>query len=170
MVISLNNIRIPDYTFLEDENPFAFDAHPKKSIAKIATELNIALEAAIGGYKVLIRGIQSCKHNEERSKLVKEIMREGSDGRLENPETSGVLFAAPYEGLQTVEAILAGFHEFKPKCEERPQYPVDIWMIFDKSEFKNIEYIHPRHNTIARDKWQALDNTNNSLISLMIIN
>jgi hypothetical protein len=170
MDIPIKNIQIQTYAFPEDSNPFAFDALLKRPIDEIATELKVALEAIVGSHKVLIRGIQSGRHSEDRKILVRKIIKEGSDGYSEKQDGNGVLFAAPYEGLQTLEFILAGFHEFKPKCEERPQYPVDIWMIFDESAFKNIEYIHPRHNTKANDKWQIVDNTNNGLIGLVTIN
>jgi len=170
MDIPIKNVQIQAYIFPEDANPFAFDARPKRSMDEIAIGVKVALEVIAGSHKVLIRGIQSGKHSEDRKSLVEKIIQEGSDGYSEKQDGNGVLFAAPYEGLQTLEFILAGFHEFKPKCEERPHFPVDIWMLFDKSAFKNIEYAHPRHNTIANDKWQIIDNTNNGLIGLIAIN
>jgi hypothetical protein len=170
MGIHIKYIQIPTYTFPEDINPFAFDAQPKQSIAKIAHTVNDSIAEVANKRKLLIRGIQSSKHVEAREKLVKKIIDDGSDGYSETLNGHGVLFAAPYNGSQTIEFILAGFHEFKPKCEERPQYPVDVWMIFDESAYKNIEYIHPRHGTKANDKWQVVDNTNTGLIGLIVIN
>ncbi|MDZ7785558.1 MAG: hypothetical protein U5L95_00350 [Candidatus Saccharibacteria bacterium] len=63
------------------------------------------------------------------------------------------IYAAPFQ-KDVIKKILEGFHAYKPKCEERPQHPVDIWMIFDMNAYENIEYLHPRHKVVSRDKWE----------------
>ena len=79
------------------------------------------------------------------------------------------MYAAPFEAGIT-KKILEGFHKYKPKCEERPQYPVDIWMIYDKDSFDNIEYMHPRLKVMAKDKWKQKKANNKSLLKLIIVN
>lgn len=170
MNIPVKNIRIPSYIFREDTNPFAFDARSKKSLAKVAFAIKNAIEEVADKNKILIRGIQSGKHGTDREALVDKIIQEGADGYSEEVDGHGILFAAHYDGLQTIEFILAGFHEFKPKCEERPQYPIDVWMIFDESAFKNIKYVHPRHSTTANDKWQIVDLRDHGLHGVIVIN
>lgn len=166
----IKRVQIQGYVFPESVNPFAFDAQQKESLAEVAVAIDDAIQKIAKKNRVLIRGIQSGKHDGDREILVQKIIQEGTDGYSEEQDSHRVIFAAPYDGLRTIKFILSGFHEFKPKCEERPQYPVDIWMVFSESAFKNIEYIHPKHNTKANDKWQVLDEANIGLIGVIIIN
>ena len=171
MGIKFTSTAIDDYIFPKDSNSFAFDAKPQKTTKIIARKINDAIEKYFDNNNVLVRGIQSGKHKDiDRSELIKNISMTGSDGYSEELDGLGVIFATPYIGLITIETILSGFHEFKPKCEERPQYPVDIWMIFDKNVFNNIEYIHPGQNVKANDKWQIKNKSDNGLKGLLVIN
>ncbi len=56
--------------------------------------------------------------------------------------------------------ILEGFHLLKPKSLEKPQYPADIWMIYDPEKLENVEYLHQRYNVIARDGYLFKDKNN----------
>lgn len=162
-------IFVTEYQFPSDTNPFAFDAQSKNTVTAIAQAIVGSVEK-LAKDSSLIRGIQSGKHDLGRDELIESIIRNGSDGNSEIVNEKGVLFAAPYYGMQTIETILSGFHEFKPKCEERPQYPVDIWMIYNQAAFENITYLHARHNVIANDKWQMRKKEFSELMGIVIVN
>lgn len=164
--MNIRNISIPDYVFSGLSNPFAFDADEPKSLKPIAT----LLEGAIEGFdtdNILLRGVQSGHHKLTRDALIEKIQNNGSDIYDSNRD-EGVIHAAPYSAGM-VENLLAGFHVYKPKSEERPQYPVDIWMIFDRDAYNNVEYMHPRHHVLARDKWERKSGES-GLIGLVIVN
>ena len=94
-------------------------------------------------------------------------MLEGREYKnIENPDT---IFAATYEGEKSILRILEGFHKYKPRCEERPQYPVDIWLVFQAKAYENIEYLHPRHNVLARDKWRRINPSEAGLVKIISI-
>lgn len=169
MVPHIFKITVTEYAFPSNANPFAFDAQPKKPISEIAEAINDNVEKIVKG-DTLIRGIQSGKYDLNRDDLIDRIARSGSDAYSEIDNGREILFAAPYSGKQTLDTILSGFHEFKPKCEERPQYPVDIWMVFDQNAFENIKYVHPRHNVIANDKWQIKDRGFLGLQVIIVVN
>jgi len=165
--IPIKHIEIHEYVFNTDLNPFAWDAENQQPIDRIANAIDEALKQSFSMNGTIVRGVQSGHHELNRDDLVSSVISNGSDIYLNigNEE----IFAKEFTD-DALKSILSGFHVFKPKSEERPQYPVDVWMIFDKNTFENIEYLHPRHNTIARDKWRLKDSRNNGLRGILVIN
>lgn len=162
-------ISIPEYIFDTENNPYFFDESEPKSLEPIAEkiEANIRNNFAVGN--ILIRGIQSGHHTSiSKEKLVNAIMEDGNDIHNTESGDSVTLHAAPFGG-GVVTKILEAFHMYKPKGQERPQYPVDIWMIFNRDSYDNIEYLHPRHKVVARDKWR-LHKGEYGLLGLIDIN
>lgn len=165
--IPVKHIEIPEYVFDTDLNPFAWDSKNQQPINLIAQAINEALKQNFSMNGAIVRGIQSGHHELNRDELVGLIINNGSDSYKDTATRE--IFAKEFTD-GTLEAILSGFHVFKPKSEERPQYPVDVWIIFDQNAFENIEYLHPRHNTIARDKWRLKDSRNNGLQGVLTVN
>lgn len=159
-------VQLAVYSFDSSTNPFAWDAENQQSIEEIAAGIDKYLKSIFEMENTLVRGIQSDHHDIDREGLINRIIKNGSDSYEENGTSE--VFAAEY-GDNTIKTILSGFHVFKPKCEERPQHRVDIWIIFDKSAFENVEYIHPRHNTVAKDKWRLRDPSNSGLKGVLVI-
>ena len=172
MEILVKYIDIPDYQFDINTNPFAFDAKPQRLLTGVAKTINHAINTNFNTSDLLIRGIQSSQHLNiyTRDELIEIIKKEGSDFYSNDISEQDVIFAAPYESGASIESILAGFHIYKPKCEELPQYPVDIWMIFDAGAYENIEYIHPRHGVVAQDKWQLKKSGTAGLMGILVVN
>jgi hypothetical protein len=151
-------IAIPEYEYDIERNPFAFDTENPKDLASVAERLNTEIQSRFEGKNILVRGLQSGHFTLQRNQLIKSIVAHGGDhvfARNEEADTMYALDFTQWSSESTVLKTLEGFHKFKPKSEERPHYPVDIWMIFDAASYDNVEYLHPRHNVIARDKWQA---------------
>jgi hypothetical protein len=119
-------------------------------------------------HQMLIRGVQSAKHSIARKSLIYRVIESGSE--IADFEGLDTIFAAGYEGKSTVLHILEGFHSYKPKCRERPQFPVDMWFMFDVRKYENIKYLHPRYNVMAEDKWKRRDPKDPGLTGLIVIN
>jgi small GTP-binding protein len=150
-------LSIDKYAFIPSTNPFAFDTINRLPIDDIAADISKLIDSNFQGSQIIIRGIQSGKHSEKfnRDDLTEFIQQHGSDN-YENIDGDDIIFAAKYNGIESIQEILSGFHVYKPKCNEIPQYPVDIWMIFDLNAFENISYIHPRHNVVKSSLVNAL--------------
>jgi spore cortex formation protein SpoVR/YcgB (stage V sporulation) len=169
MDVSVIHIDIPSYQFNTGANPFAFDAKDQKSISLIANKIEEALQKNFDMRNVLVRGIQSGHHNMMRDSLIDRIVKNGSDIYDIGHDSKDYIHAALYtDGI--IEKLLDAFHAFKPKCEERPQYPVDIWMIFAAEKYSNIRYIHPRHKVLVGDRWKLKPAKSIGLSGILVIN
>lgn len=160
---------IPKYVFVGDSNPYAFNANSPKSLSEIASKIEHTIKDNLNTQNTLIRGIQSGYHKKiSRDELINLILKNGQDTYDDNADMSGIIHAVPFED-GVVEQILSGFHVYKPKCEELPQYPVDIWMVFDANAYENVEYIHPRHHVLTRDRWKLKPKTVDGLKGIFIV-
>lgn len=163
------NLTIPSYTFNQSENPYAFDNESPKSLKGVAQKIEKSIEDNFGHTTLLIRGVQAGHHRDiSKNDLVRLITKNGRDVYGDGGSVSSFIYAAPFEEGAILE-ILSGFHTYKPKCEEIPQNPVDIWMIFDLNSYKNIEYIHPRHNIVAKDCWEPKTKGDWGLLGVVVI-
>lgn len=157
-------IKIPEYVFNKEDNPYFFNASNPRPVSLIAGQIEKSISDNFDTNDILVRGVQFGRHNQlSKKEFIDSIIEIGSD-----INGDGTIHAAPFSD-DIVEKILEGFHVYKPKGEERPQYSVDIWMVFDKKVFKNVEYIHPRHHVVVRDKWE-LNRGTYGLLGLIIIN
>lgn len=168
------HLAIPEYKYDIKENPFAFDAEQPRDVAPIADRLNVEITERFEGKNILVRAVQCGHFTLQRHQLIKSIVAHGGDQVFRRGnEVSDTIYALgfePWTKESTVLKTLEGFHKFKPKSEERPHYPVDIWMIFDAENYENVEYLHPRHGVTARDKWQAKSPSNLGLQTVFVVN
>lgn len=166
----VKNIEIPEYVFNLADNPYKFNAKNPKSISEIAEKIEEAIKSSFDTNHVLVRGIQSGHHQKiDRDDLIALIQKNGQDTYDKDLYESDTIHATLFSE-NIIKNILMAFHVYKPKCEECPQYPVDIWMIFDASAYKNIEYMHPRHKVLARDKWELASINKSGLRGILVIN
>lgn len=171
MIIS---VKITGYTFSQDRNPFQWDATPRpQSVVPIASQLDATIVRYFAGKKILVRALQSSKRTISRDELLVCAARDGYD----KPHTDGTydFHAAeflPFTKTSSTKEMFEGFHKWKPKCEERPQLPLDFIMVFDAECYEAIEYIHPRHGTKANDRYRLRDGAERvlSLIAIILIN
>lgn len=160
-------LHLPEYQFSREYNPYIFDNVQRQSIEPVAKQIERAIVDNFETGNILVRGIQSGHHAEmTKQQLVDAISRNGSD-IFDNEAEKAIIHAAPYE-LGIITKILEGFHVYKPKCEEKPQYAVDVWMIFDRGAYENIEYMHPRHHVIVKDRWRQKSDTE-ALLGVIVI-
>ena len=168
------HILIPEYEYTTGGNPFAFDAKQPRDLASVAEKLNKEIRERFEGKNILVRAVQSGHFTLRRGQLVKSIVAHGGDHVFRRADkAAGDIYALgfkPWTSESTVLKTLEGFHKFKPKSEERPHYPVDIWMVFDAASYENVEYLHPRHQVITRDKWRAESPSESGLQTVFVIN
>jgi len=167
MKVTIKKIKIDKYSFGTNNNPYEYGSTAQPiALADIAQQISVEIDSITLG-NLIIRGMQSGKHDLSKEDLLQAIVKNGRE--YENTDEPNTVFAALYESKDTVQHILEGFHKYKPKSEERPQYPVDIWLIFDARAYENIGYLHPRHNVIARDKWKRVDPTKTGLLEVIVL-
>jgi len=148
MSIKPKYIACQDYRFSNNLN-----------LNKVASNIDSVLLENFRGQNIVLRGIQSEKHNLPKDELIQLIVETGSDRYdLDNSNEVKVsdkdidLFGLACKVIAPITLpILEGFHKYKPKSLERPQYRVDIWMIYDASKLENVEYSHSYYDAKARD-------------------
>lgn len=166
--IPVVRVVLPEYIFDTSTNPFAWNAENQQPLTKVAHNIANALQQHFDMTDTIIRGVQSAHHQMPRDELIDLIVKNGPDVH-NSPANNTEIFAQEF-GDQAVSEIIRGFHVFKPKCDERPQHPVDIWMVFDKNSFESIEYLHPRHGVLARDKWRPVSPDGHDPRAVLVVN
>lgn len=146
---------------------------------KVSQCIDSALIDLFANKKIVIRGIQSEKHNLPKEQLIQQIINTGSDRYgSENKNEVKVSdrpidlfgFACVAKSPMTL-SVLEGFHKWKPMCLERPKRKVDIWMVYDASQLNNVEYNHSYYNVKAKDGYTFKDplNKQKSLLGVFVI-
>jgi len=128
---------------------------------------------------IVLRGIQSDKHKLRKPELVKYILDTGtdyyqtdSDNAVKVSDKKIDMFGLGCKAIIPITLpTLQGFHILKPKCLEKPQQKIDIWMVYDASQLENVEYMHSYHHVMARDGYvfKKPDDKQSALIGLLII-
>lgn len=168
----LHQLQIDNYRFNQNDNPYIFTADESRQpipLATVARQIAGAIDSTPAKPpKLLIRGIQTGHHAVGKDALIARILETGTE--IENSEGPTTIFAAPYESERTILHTLEAFHKYRPKCDEKPQHIIDIWMLFDMDAYDNVEYLHPRHNVLARDKWKRKNTAEPGLVAVITIN
>lgn len=161
------HISCPEYNF-EDLN-----------LEKVANCIDKALNDNFSNQDVVLRAIQSEKHDLSKSELIEKILDLGSDRFNVNDRNEVKVNDRPIdfygmrckiEGSITLPN-LEGFHKWKPKCLERPQRRADIWMIYDPKQLENVEYMHAMYHVPCRDGYlfKDIDKKPDALLGLLVI-
>ncbi len=166
-------LAIPEYTFLGDGNPYAWDAEPVQSLAPIARQLDAVIAKSFAWNDVLVRAVQATGTGMTRGELLTKIRRLGydqpqSDGEYDFHAAQYLPFTKDSSTLQIFEA----FHKWKPKCEDKPQPPIDIVMVFDAKRYEAVEHVHSRHGVVASDRYRLRGGSvrADALLAIILIN
>ncbi len=157
---------------------YDFDCEP--DLKEIGEKIDKILMDNFGGKDIILRCVQSGKH-ESKQALIGHIINSGSDYYENESDKAANMtdrkidlygYACSVGKTDIGYHMLEGFHLLKPKSLEKPQYPVDIWMIYNPKQLENVEYLHQRYNVIARDGYLFKDKNNKqkALIGLIIVN
>lgn len=143
----IQHISCPDYQF------------DNLNLNKISKCIDDAIISKFANKSVVVRGIQSEKHDLPKEQLIQRILETGSDRYAgENKNEIKVNdrpidlfgYACIAKSPMTL-SVLEGFHRWKPMCLERPQLRVDIWMVYDADQLENVEYHHSYYGVMAKD-------------------
>jgi hypothetical protein len=129
---------------------------------QVSSQIDDALLANFPDKTVVLRGVQSAKHSLSPEELADKIVQTGTDradkssqhlvDSADRPvDFYGKECLINQKNRPFVLSILEGFHKYKPMSLERPQYPVDVWMIYDARQLDNVEYIHKKYGVKTRD-------------------
>ena len=167
MAIKLLHIDCPEYQF------------DNLDVEKVGHCIDKALFDNFAGKNIILRGIQSEKHDLHKDQLVKKIVAFGSD-RFGNRNDNAVnvndkyidLFglACKVEGPISI-SILNGFHVWKPMSLERPKRKVDIWTVYDADQLENVEYFHSHYKVKAKDGYifKKPERKTDALLGVLVI-
>ncbi|HUC96378.1 MAG TPA: hypothetical protein VMR16_01805 [Candidatus Saccharimonadales bacterium] len=143
----VEHISCPDYQF------------DNLDLNKVSKCIDKALIDKFANRKVVIRGIQSEKHDLPKEQLVQKIIATGSDRygsaskyevKVNDRPIDLFGFACVAKSPMTL-SVLEGFHKWKPMSLERPQLRADIWMVYDAMQLENVEYNHGYYKVKAKD-------------------
>lgn len=167
------HVSIPEYTFTDGRNPYKFDAEPHLTLERIATPIDRLLEENFSDRKILVRAVQSAKHDDMiRERFIKFIIDHGLDYIIAPDDSFYAAEFLPFSKGSSVLGTLEGFHKWKPKSEEIPQDIADIWMVFDAEQYEAMSHTHPRHKTLSKDKYRLKQGYLQweSLLAVIVVN
>ena len=148
-------------------------------LEKVAKDIDNILINNFRNQSVVLRGIQSEKHDLPKEQLIQQIISTGSDHhdsdnsndvKVSDKQIDLFGLTCKISGSITLP-ILEGFHKWKPKSLEQPQRRVDIWMIYDITQLENIEYTHGFYGVKTRDGYvfKYPENQKNALLGILVI-
>ncbi|NTW62214.1 hypothetical protein HGB25_02285 [Candidatus Saccharibacteria bacterium] len=149
-------------------------------LEKVSKVIDDVLMDSFLGKEVVTRGVQSEKHNIEKSELIKLIAEKGTDRYSVDSENQIKVsdrpidlfgYSCKVEGKNICLPVLEGFHKWKPMCLEVPQRKVDLWMVYDRHQLQNVHYNHGHYGVVAKDGYLFKDQNNKakSLIGIIVL-
>ena len=169
------NVDCPEYS-VTSENPYRYDANPPRPLDTIAATIEAPIRQHFMGRNILLRGIQSAHFGvSDRQQLIKEIVARGGDSfTVQSADPTYDMHARRCDNYSGEEifALLQAFHTYKPKCDELPLAPVDIWQVFDGESYEEIECLHPRHKIPTRDRYKLRPgfSPQDALLAIVVVN
>jgi len=171
--VKIIKLAIPEYRLDSDDNPYRWNIINSQSLAPIARQLDVVIARSFAWSDILVRAVQSASTGMTRGELLTRVRRMGYD----QPATDGTydFYAAAYLPFikdSTLLATFEAFHRWKPKCEEKPQKLIDLVMVFDATAYGSVEYTHPRHGSLANDRYELKDGAvrSSALLAIILIN
>ncbi|MGI6612025.1 MAG: hypothetical protein ACOX0Z_00400 [Candidatus Nanosyncoccaceae bacterium] len=180
----ISRLDIKEYQFDENTNPFAFDAENKQDLTPIAKVIDAEILRRFARQNILVRGVQSGKKRDEisRDDYVAKILETGTDkiftqsgdDRSYLGEVEADFHAGEYPNFSEDSSIggIFNLHVYKPGCEDRPQLPIDIFLIYNADDYDAVEYMHQRHNVLVKDAYKLKSSRDRvkSLLGVIVIN
>ena len=167
MTTKLLHLNCPEYQF------------DNLDLKEVSKSIDKVLLDNFRNQEVVIRGIQSQKHDIPRDELVAKIIGSGTD-RFDNDSKHAIkvndkpidLFGMVCKINGSISLrLLKGFHVWKPMSLEKPQRKVDIWMVYDVDQLENVEYFHSHYKVMAHDGYvfKNPDQKTEALLGVLVI-
>lgn len=163
---------VPEYEF-KNSNPYEWSLPKPCSLSSIARQVDSVIARGFSGKSILVRALQSGSVGMARTEIIRRITTLGYDKPYADDAYD--FHAAKYDPFTKDSSLLEvfeAFHKWKPKCEERPQLPIDVIEIFDAESYISVEYNHPRHSVASNDRYKlkvSISRTD-ALLAIILIN
>lgn len=137
------HLDIPEYAYDFASNPFVGMGPRVHRTYAISRYLDVVFLHRFMYHDILVCGLRSREFVEDfkRAELVKHIKNTGGvPVKLEGEQPYDFLASkfAPFVASDSTAAWLALYHKQQPLSEERPHYPVDVWVIYDAGAYEEI--------------------------------
>ena len=135
---------IPAYRYDMSDNPFVGLGSRRTKTYEISRYIDIVFLHRFMYQHIIVCGLQSRAFVDEagRASFMKHIRDTGGiplDSEVERPyDILGRAFE-PYMTYHTTDAFFRLYHTIGSRAQERPQYPLDVWLIFDASAYEEVE-------------------------------
>jgi len=180
----ISHLEINEYKFDENTNPFAFNVEGQRDLAPIVKIIDAEILRRFAGQNILVRGIQSGKKRDEITRdeyLVKiletgtdKIFAQSDDDRSYLGDTEADFHAGEYPSFSDKDTIgdIFNLHVYKPGCEDRPQLPIDVLLVYSADDYDAVEYLHQRHKVLVKDAYKIKPghSRKDSLLGVIVIN
>lgn len=139
-------LTIPAYDYDFRTNPFVGMGPDVVRTYAISRHLDVVFLHRFMYQNILVCGLRSREFVDEtgRAAFVRHIAQTGGikiagDGRA--PYDFAAVLFAPFAQWHTTAPFFSLYHKLMPHAAERPQYPVDIWLIYDADSYEPIETV-----------------------------
>lgn len=135
------HIPIEAYEYDMMTNPFVGTGFAHTKTYEISHYIDIVFLHRFMHQDIIVCGLQSRMFVDERGRasFVKHIRETGGVPlRTDNPapyDIIGQLFS-PFLQYHSTDAVFRLYHTMMPRVERRPQYPIDVWLIFDAHAYE----------------------------------
>ncbi len=137
------HLSIPAYVYDFMTNPFLGMGPTVRRTYEISRHIDVVFLHRFMYHDILVCGIRSREHTDERGRaaFVKHI-RDTGGMILDGDEADMYDFLAmrfsPYVASDTTAAWFTRYHKQEPYSRERPQWPIDVWMIYDADAYEPV--------------------------------
>ncbi len=132
-------IALEAYEYNFTTNPFVSDGPHVVRTYSIARYLDVTFLHRYMYQNILVCGIRSREFANERSraKFIKRLLETGGDAIRSDDQKYDFLALqfAPYVASDSTLALFDYYHKQSPHADERPQYPIDAWVIYDADSY-----------------------------------
>lgn len=133
------HIALEAYGYDFATNPFLTSGPRGRKVYAIARYLDVTFLHHYMYQNILVCGLRSREFAGEssRAKFIKHLRESGGDAvRHEESYDFLALKFSPYVEYHSTLPIFQFYHEQSPHTEERPQYPLDAWVIYDAEAYE----------------------------------
>ncbi len=136
---------IPAYEYDTAINPFVGMGPQVVKTYEISRYIDVVFLHRFMYQDIIVCGLQSGKFVplEKRGTFVKHIRDTGGiplDTDEPRPFDIVGLTFVPFVQYHTTDPVFRLYHTLMPRVEERPHYPLDVWMIFDAHAYEEVPY------------------------------
>lgn len=138
------HLTIPAYSYDVMTNPFVGMGPEVRRTYEISRHIDVVFLHRFMYQNILVCGVRSREYVDEgdRSAFVKHIRDTGGgvldDGNVSRDYDILAMRFSPYVASDTTAAWFMLYHKLSPHSLDRPQWPIDVWMIYDANAYDRV--------------------------------